>query len=235
MKPRALILTILSALALSACQQKPKDPVARGEAYFNALGCVQCHAVGNKGGNYGPNLAFIGFRKTPEWLDMWLKNPHSWRQQTVMPNFHLQDDIRQDVVAYLAAQKGQGFDATGGRPWNHPELADKKIERGEVLFNKAGCVACHSQGGKGGYPNNNVVGGQIPALIKVSEGYSRAELIAKVRTGVAKPAPADPRAPKPMIHMPAWGQVLKDDEIEAVVDFLISLGGGKGGSSELGF
>ncbi len=238
MKVRVYGIAVLAAAALlAACQRISQDPVERGEAYFNALGCVKCHAMGNEGGTYGPNLAFIGFRKSPEWLDQWLKNPHAWRAQTVMPNFHLNDDIRGDLVAYLSAQKGEAFDKTGGRPWNAPELASgDPVKRGAELFNKAGCVACHSQNGRGGYPNNNVVGGQIPALTNVSQGYTKAELIAKIRNGVPKPAPADPSKPEPMVYMPSWGKVLKDDEIESVAAYLISLGGGaKSGGGELGF
>jgi len=215
-----LVVLLGSAFALAACQKSNTEPVARGEAYFNSYGCVKCHAIGETGGTYGPNLTFIGFRKSADWLDMWLRNPHSWRPQTVMPNFHLPDETRTALVAYLSTQKGQAWDASG-RPWNHPDLKEDSVKRGEVLFNKAGCVACHSQNGRGGYPNNNVVGGQIPSLSKVYETYTKPELLNKIRGGVT-PTPADPGAPAPMIKMPKWGDVLKDDEISAVADFLIS-------------
>ncbi|MBI3551023.1 MAG: cytochrome c [Elusimicrobia bacterium] len=215
------IVLICAIAGLSACQSQQTEPAARGEAYFNSYGCVKCHAMGDKGGTYGPNLSFIGFRKSKDWLDMWLRNPHSWRPQTVMPNFHLNDETRTALVAYLSTQKGQAW-ADSGRPWNHPELKGDSVKRGEVLFNMAGCVACHSQNGRGGYPNNNVAGGQIPSLAKVFETYTKPELVNKIRGGVV-PAPADPGAPLPMINMPKWGEVLKDEEISAVTDFLISL------------
>src|SRR5271170_5363495 len=100
---------ICALTAFSACRNQT-DPVARGDAYFNGYGCVKCHAIGDKGGNWGPNLTFIGFRKSQAWLDMWLRNPHAWRPQTVMPNFHLNDDERTALVAYLSTQKGQAWD-----------------------------------------------------------------------------------------------------------------------------
>jgi len=223
MTRKILNLILLAALGfLAACQQTTTDPVARGEKYFNSYGCVKCHSMGNGGGTWGPNMAFIGFRKSSAWLDMWLKDPHHWRPQTVMPNFHLPDDIRNDLVAYLSAQKGQAWEATGGRPWNTPDaLAGSSAKRGEILFNNAGCVACHSQNGRGGYPNNNVAGNQIPSLSKVYETYTKPELMTKIRGGVT-PTPADPSAPAPMIFMPKWGDQLKDEEISAVADFLIS-------------
>ncbi|OGR84464.1 MAG: hypothetical protein A3J74_00515 [Elusimicrobia bacterium RIFCSPHIGHO2_02_FULL_57_9] len=222
MKIRRLIL-ILGLGALAACsRQKALEPAARGEAYFKALGCVQCHQVGDKGGAYGPNLSFIGFRKSPQWLDGWLKDPHSWRRETVMPKFNLPDDIRQNLVSYLGTLKGQAWDKNG-RPWNRPGVMADAVKRGEMLFDKAGCVACHAEKGRGGYPNNNVVGGLIPSLMKVAEGYTKQELENKIRGGVI-PAAADPGAPAPMIVMPKWGEVLKGDEISAVADYLISLG-----------
>ena len=217
--PGALLLAALGLLA--ACGQNATEPAARGEAYFSAYGCVKCHAMGDNGGTYGPNLSFIGFRKSSQWLDMWLKNPHAWRPQTVMPNFHLNDETRGALVAYLSAQQGQAWDKTG-RPWNQPEVMGDSAKRGEILFNKAGCVACHSQNGRGGYPNNNVAGNQIPSLSKVYETYTKTELVAKIRAGVT-PTPADPNAPAPMLYMPKWGDRLKDEEISAVADFLISL------------
>lgn len=219
MKCRALFL--LAVLALATGCQRAEDPVARGKITFDAIGCAQCHRIGEKGGEWGPDLSFIGFRKSPEWLDRWLKDPHAWRKQTVMPSFHLNDATRADVVAYLAAQQGQGWGEK--RPWNHPDVAGDPVKRGEVLFSKAGCVACHGQNGRGGYPNNNVVGGLIPPLEKVVEGYTEDELKSKIRAGVV-PDPADPSEPKPLIQMPAWGKQLKDDEIEAVAKFLIALG-----------
>ena len=206
---------------LSACQTVSQDPVTRGDVYFHALGCMQCHQIGNQGGTWGPNLTFIGFRKSPQWLTLWLKSPHSCNQKTVMPNFHLSQDELTSLVAYLSAQKGQAWTAAE-RPWNKPGLT--ALERGHILFNKAGCVACHGQDGRGGYPNNNVVGGQIPGLTQVSLGYSRKELIRKITNGVPQPAPADPNKPLPMIFMPSWGKVLSQSEISDVADYLLSLG-----------
>jgi mono/diheme cytochrome c family protein len=223
-------LLLLSIVVLAACQRS-SDPVARGQAYFNGLGCIKCHSMGSEGVNWGPDLTLIGFRKSKEWLDLWLKDPHQWRKETVMPAFNLRDDARADLVAYLSEQKGQAWEKSGGRPWNTAEAkALDNVHRGELLFNKAGCVACHAQGGKGGYPNNNVVGGQIPSLIKVAEGYTKDELKAKIRNGV-NPDSADPSQPAPMVVMPKWGDMLQDDELEAVAEYLISLGKSKAGGA----
>jgi mono/diheme cytochrome c family protein len=211
---------ILLAAALSACARSP-EPLSEGEAYFKGLGCVRCHSVGGEGGKYGPDLSFVGFRKDAAWLDQWLQDPHAWRDQTVMPDFNLPERIRAPLVQYLAGLKGQAFEKTG-KPWEKPELQGDPVAKGAVLFDTVGCVTCHGQRGKGGYPNNNVVGGRIPALTLVSDGYSKGEfheLLEKGREAVA----ADPSKPGPMLRMPPWGQVLTTEEIDALAAFVWSL------------
>jgi len=209
-------------IALTACTNQPKSKEPLGAMYFKGYGCINCHRIGNEGGQgaYGPDLTYVGFRKTPEWLDLWFKNPHAWKSNTPMPNFNLPDNVRQALVDYLSAQKGEIY--RQNPPWNTPELMADSVKRGAVIYDRVGCVGCHGRGGVGGYPNNNVMGGMIPALTKVAEGYSKEELKVKIRTGV-KPAKNDMTKPAPMIYMPTWGDVLKDDEIDALADYLISL------------
>lgn len=192
----------------------------RGAAYFSGFGCVQCHRIGRTGGTYGPDLTYIGFRKTPQWLDLWLKNPHAWKNNTVMPNFNLNDKARAALVAYLGSLKGSAY--RDAPPWDDSSFGSDPVKRGQEIFTRVGCVGCHGRGGKGGYPNNNVAGGKIPALLLVADGYSKEELESRIRNG-SNPAKDDPNGPEPMIVMPAWGETLKDDEIDALADYLISI------------
>ena len=212
---------LLIALSTLAACQRASDPVARGKAYFVGLGCITCHRVGDKGGGQaGPDLTYVGFRKSSEWLDLWLKDPHAWKPGTAMPNFKLKDPVRQDLVAYMVSLKGEQY--RQNPPWNAPDLKADPVKRGEVIFNKAGCVGCHGAAGAGGFPNNNVVGGKIPSLTLVADGYSKEELKERIRDGKTSD-PADPAAPAPMIKMPAWRDVLQDDELDALVEYLYSL------------
>jgi mono/diheme cytochrome c family protein len=215
------ILVALFALLFAACKQAPStDPMVRGERYFNGLGCVKCHQIGDAGHPWGPDLTMVGFRKSEAWLDAWLRDPHGWNPKTVMPDFNLNDEARADLVKYLGAQKGQAW-AT--KPWETEHAkAMSSVERGALLFDKAGCITCHGQDGAGGYPNNNVAGGLIPSLKLVSEGYTRQELLQKVKDG-AVPIPSDSSAPLPLLQMPKCKETLKDQEINAVVDYLFSL------------
>ncbi|MDE2491530.1 MAG: c-type cytochrome [Elusimicrobia bacterium] len=221
MNRRLTTLFVLATLA-AACSPQPKlaDPVARGRRDFMGLGCVKCHQIGDDGNAWGPNLTLVGFRKSPEWLRTWLKDPHAWNVKTVMPNFDLTDGQLDDLVAFLSAQKGQAWAVY---PWRTAAAkALPPVERGRMIFNLAGCVACHGAGGVGGYPNNNVAGGLIPSLTMVSQTYSKSELHNKIEFGVT-PLPDDMSKPKPLIYMPKWGDQLKPDEIDALVAYLFTL------------
>ena len=213
-----LVSLVGAALLLAACG-KPAPPQS-GQAYFQALNCRACHQIGNDGNaRGGPDLTMVGFRKSAAWLDRWLSDPQSWRPGTPMPDPHLSPKARAMLVEYLSSLKGQDWD--GRRPWNDPSLKDP-VERGHVLFARAGCITCHGVGGQGGYPNNNVVGGQIPNLRGISQRYTKDELKRKIARGVI-PQKADPNGPDPLIRMPAWGETLSDDEISAVVEYLWTL------------
>ena len=226
MKHSIFPVLILALGAACSVQTELTDPVARGERDFNGLGCVKCHTIGEKGNEWGPNLTMLGFRKSSVWIDGWLKNPHAWNPKTVMPNFNLNEATRADLVAYLSAQKGQAW---AEKPWLTGEAkALPAAERGKIIFNSVGCVSCHAKDGYGGYPNNNVAGGLVNSLTKVTEGYSKAELHEKIKGG-AVPIPKDSSKPAPMLQMPKWGQQLNEKEIDAVVEYLFTLNPKKAG------
>lgn len=212
----------LLALALCACADPTKlPPEQRGRAVYATYDCRRCHRVGYEGGDMGPDLTFVGFRKSADFLELWLKDPSGWQPDTLMPRFQLSDDARRALAAYLATLRGQAY-REAGAPWDKAPPAGDPLQRGAEIYRRAGCVSCHGREGKGGYANNNVAGGKVPGLRRVREGFSRAELIARIAKG-AVPLPADPAAPAPRLGMPAWGEVLTPGEIEAVADYLLSL------------
>jgi mono/diheme cytochrome c family protein len=224
-------LALLALLAFAACA--PKDPpvtAEAGKALFPQAGCASCHKVGAEGSATGPDLTMAGFRHSAEWLELWLSDPQAWKPGTLMPNRRLSGPARRALVLYMVGLKGEAW-AKGARPWEDARLKTPE-ERGRVLYARAGCVACHGFNGRGGFPNHGAVGGFVPALDKVSEGYTKAELIKKIRAGVPKPLPADPNGRPPLIAMPAWGEVLSDAELDAVASYLLTLRPGSGASSD---
>jgi mono/diheme cytochrome c family protein len=140
-----------------------------------------------------------------------------------MPNFHLNDKTRSNLAAYMATLRGELYRGAQGAPWERPPYQNDSAQRGGEIYLRTGCATCHGRGGRGVYPNNNAVGGTMPILTKVKEGFSREELVQKIKIGVRHPAKADPAGPEPHLWMPAWGEVLRPDELEALADYLISL------------
>ncbi len=195
------LIALLALSSLAACTSD-RDPLENGRAQYLAAGCAACHAVNGRGGRVGPDLSLVGFRRNSQWLDQWLQDPKGWKHDARMPGFKLDSGTRKAVVAYLASLQ----------QWDGAET-------GKAIYAKAGCIACHGIRGQGGHPNNNVKGDVIPALDAVVGTYTREELVAKIRRGAAAQAD-DPSKPEPLVHMPAWGKILSDKELDAVAAYL---------------
>lgn len=214
-------IVLISVFGFVGCQTRPSAKLSPGRAYFEGFGCMRCHRIGDHGGTRGPDLTYVGFRKSREWIETWLKNPPAWKKDTIMPNFYFQASVRMELVEFLSSLKGEAFEETY-YPWNKRELLDDPVRRGKVIFRRVGCVGCHGEGGVGGYPNNNVYGGRIPSLVYVADGYTKEELRNKICKGV-QPNKVDPDGPDPLVFMPPWGEILQKNEIDAVVEYLFSL------------
>jgi mono/diheme cytochrome c family protein len=208
---------------LAGCVDQSKlAPEVRGEGAFKAYNCQRCHRVGPVGGDTGPDLTFVGFRKSADFLALWLKDPAAWEPRTLMPNFQMSERGRLDIAAYLATLRGAGFSPSEPAPWQSAKAQADPLVKGALLYKHVGCVTCHGREGTGGYANNNVPGGKIPNLKKVAQTYSREELVEKIKIGVRHPAKADAAGPEPHLWMPAWGEVLSKDEIDALAQTLLS-------------
>lgn len=104
-----------------------------------------------------------------------------------------------------------------------PQTDDPQVKKGWQVFNAKGCVYCHGPNGAGGVDHPNAVGGKIPALTRVAEGYSDEELKNKILDGVHEIGKNDSNGPTPPLHMPAWRGHITDEELNMVVAFLKSL------------
>ncbi len=92
------------------------DP-ERGREAMRLSGCYACHNVAPyeanpdapndpvfKPGRYnehGPNLRGVATKIQAEWLFQWIKNPHEYWSETVMPNLRLEDQDAADITAYI--------------------------------------------------------------------------------------------------------------------------------------
>jgi len=108
------------------------------------------------------------------------------------------------------------------------------LQPGLKLYNQLSCAACHGPAGKGGVHNfNSQTGQEVPALIHVADSYTKADLIKRIRDGVPVSAKLNPNGPVPPLHMPAFKDLLSDQDMEALVKYLYSLK--PAGGDNLGF
>lgn len=98
------------------------------------------------------------------------------------------------------------------------------MERGRLVYGRYGCAMCHGAEGKGGFANpNSETDGKVPGLLYVKEGYTAAELRAKLLDGVRTVGKANPRGNAPPFRMPGWRGSMTDREVDDLVQFLFSL------------
>lgn len=117
----------------------PGDPRA-GRNMFDVKGCVQCHAVGNTGGDVGPALDDIDLNKSVTEIAAVMWN-HADEMRVAMgeqkmswPTFEGKEMA--DLIAYLY------FINFMDPPGN--------VVRGQALFEERMCSSCHALNGTGG-------------------------------------------------------------------------------------
>ncbi len=104
----------------------------------------------------GPDLKEARVKIRPEWIPVWLKNPHAFRPTTKMPRFRLDDEDIQDISAYL-------WQTALNTSLTHQAPGDPV--KGKESFETRGCMGCHSVG-----EGSNQVGGWFAAnLTRVGE------------------------------------------------------------------
>lgn len=98
------------------------------------------------------------------------------------------------------------------------------VDRGRLVYGRYGCAMCHGAAGKGGFANpNSETDGKVPGLLYVKEGYTAAELRARLLDGVSTVGKADPRGNTPPFRMPGWRGHMTDREADDLVQFLFNL------------
>lgn len=196
--------------------------VAAGRQLFAENNCMTCHGIGGIGGKKGPDLFDVAQRHSSEWLDQLLLNPQFNDPDSTMPGYDMDINERAALVRFMtSATAADAEKILAGRPSNlSPE--DSAIEAGKANFVYYGCVGCHGDGGKGGIPNPNTQGGQIPSLIHVASDYMKPEVASIIQKGKIPPV-ADPKRPAPPLYMPAWKGIMSEEGIQNIIEYLWSL------------
>lgn len=124
------------------------EPGWEGRRLVANYGCYACHKLPGfeqeAAVRIGPNLNVLGKKTYPEWVPLWLKDPHSFRPATKMPNMLLPDTERQAISAYLLHVSNNSVpDAPSVK------FAAADVAGGKEVFETVGCQACHSVNGRG--------------------------------------------------------------------------------------
>jgi cbb3-type cytochrome oxidase cytochrome c subunit len=217
----AIVLFMLSQTGEAApgyyASMKVIPSVDQGQRLFVQKGCIGCHSVGGVGGKVGPALDDVGVRRSPEWIMQHFRDPRSVTPGSVMPKFGFTETEARALTEFLLHLRERNLTTTLTALMN-------PIERGRAVYRKYGCAGCHGPEGKGGVPNPNAkTAGQVPGLIYVADGYTPAELKARIIKGQKEIPALDANRPPPPLYMPAWGGVIRDAEIDDLIAFLISL------------
>ena len=220
----AALCAVAVVLPVGACGRDEPD-LSNGKAMF-VENCGSCHELARAGtaGTQGPSLDAAFQTALADGLDrdtvegIVHKQILHPRKGSIMPPELVTGDDARDVSAYVgyaAARKGddEGALATAG-------LAQAKS--GEQIFTAAGCAGCHTftpAGSTGNIGPNlddlaSAAGDREPG--KSAEDYIRESLTqpdAFLAEGFGN-------------AMPSYEGRLTDEQIQAIVDYLLQTGGG---------
>jgi mono/diheme cytochrome c family protein len=142
----ALQASNLIAFLFTAQYFDESGDAKRGEPLFTAKGCVNCHAVGGRGGLAGPALDGLRRASSPVLVAaaMWNHAPQMGEAfeatGIARPVFEGQEML--DLIAFLVKvssdSRGETEQVVPGTP-----------DRGRGFFAEKKCATCHAVGGKG--------------------------------------------------------------------------------------
>jgi cytochrome c2 len=103
-----------------------------------------------------------------------------------------------------------------------PQAASASVQQGEELFQRIGCIACHSTDRSTAGTIGPTVGGLYGSVRPLEDGTSRVADEAYLRESILRPAAAIVRGFPD--SMPPYLGVLSDEEIESLLLYIRSLG-----------
>lgn len=198
-----------------------KDPVAAGEALFAAYDCYACHRIGKTGRFIGPNLTWLGKRRSREWEERWLKNPQAVKPGTFMPNFQLSEPEVAALAAFVTSQRGQHNEEA--REWESTTaffLDARPRERGRMVAERLACWSCHGEGLDSGEANPNAAPEErVPPINTAFVDFTEDELTDIILNGRV-PKRLRPEGPQPPLACPGWREALNEAELADLLAYL---------------
>jgi putative heme-binding domain-containing protein len=125
--------------------------------FIKKKSCLACHSLGEEGGRVGPDLSRAGSLYPPEWLYAWIKQPHEFRPESIMPNLMLNENDAQALVKFLSSlperENDENENEVDAELKSYLET-EGDPEHGKKIFNDpegvAYCSKCHRVAGQGG-------------------------------------------------------------------------------------
>ncbi len=200
---------------------EPAGDAAAGKKLFAESRCISCHTVEGKGQGSAPELSKVASAATRGWLLAFLRDPHAFNPRTPMPRYHFTDVELRDLVAYI---EGEFLDFDAPKDILEPLRVNRTLaERGEKLFRRYGCFACHVPPDavrppeKFG-PDLDGIGDKKATSLDFGR---RTDLPRRLTAWLAAKIES-PRSFAKDLKMPSFG--LRPDETQAVVTALLAIG-----------
>ena len=192
-----------------------------GRQLFIQKDCIVCHSIGGVGGKTGPDLLGVTKQHSLEWLDEQLVNPQNVYPGSAMPEFDLDPNARKALVAFLGTVTVEDAKEILSGKSRAQSPDDIAIAAGGQDFGRFGCAGCHGANLQGGAPNPNAQGEEVPSLLHLSSDYTQDEVVEIIRNGRMPPLD-NTKGPTPPLYMPAWKNMLSNEDIHQIVAFLWS-------------
>ena len=116
-----------------------------GQLLLGELNCLSCHKTSGEiegvlKPKQAPVLSEVGSRVRPDYLRQYIADPQSMKAGSTMPSLFagVSDSQKKQQVEAIVH-----FLASTGRPKDIGPRGDA-VKRGDVLFHKIGCAACHN-------------------------------------------------------------------------------------------
>lgn len=131
----------------------------RGQQLYMSTACYACHKIGGLSrGQVGPDLSEIG-QMYPWYVKEAIVWPQSNLKTSTMPNFKLDHEEVEDLLAFLMAQRNEDkttsevltqvslkeWDGGKKRPWEKPLPVSQwnDVEVAMEIYATEGCASCH--------------------------------------------------------------------------------------------
>ncbi len=219
----------------SGYQAKAPTPQSRrGEEDFKQLNCMACHSIHNTGGVIGPLLDGVGARRSSEYLYAHLANTQKEKEHfaklintdiSLLHHPRLTEATAKLLVAYLETipEPPGGFvlfphiksspaEEKQDNPAFKPAAQSTNSQIGKQLYDKCGCIACHSI--------HNIGGWLGPKLDGIGGRMNRTEISKYINSPAVKLRESTD-------EQEVWPQMphldLSKSEIDKLVDYLLTL------------